>query len=149
MSTTSAVPSNAPSVTCEYRVAVKVGDDYYTVDSIISLPPGATSAEIQEAVATRDAIQAAQSPGVNQLVAAIKDAAGEPASQDQRNYIYRLLRDINWKDEHFSALLAERGLANETLTKRQASKIIDHLKEIKAGTIENPVVMTDSAGMTY
>lgn len=136
-------------VTAIYRAAVSIGGDYYTVESSITLPPDATSEQIQQAVATRDAIHVAQAPGINAIVAALKDAAGEPATSDQRGYMYRLLKQVSWQESDLVAYLAPLGQTLETLTKRQASKVIDYLIQIKDGVVDNPVVLTDGNGMQF
>ncbi|HEX6292972.1 MAG TPA: hypothetical protein VFZ66_27565 [Herpetosiphonaceae bacterium] len=150
---TQSLPSTAIShpngVTTIYRVAVKVGEDFYTLESAITLPPDATPEQIDQAVATRDAIHAAQAPGVNAIVAALKDAAGEPASPEQRGFIYRLLPQVGWQEADLVAYLDEHGQTPETLTKRQASKLIDYLKRIKDGSVDNPVQLVDTNGMQF
>ncbi len=143
-------PTPPPAaVTAIYRASISIGGDDYTVESSITVPPDATPEHIQQAVATRDAIHVAQAPGINAIVAALKDAAGEPATAEQRGYIYRLLKLVNWQEANLVAYLAPLGQTLETLTKRQASKVIDYLIHIKDGVADNPVVLTDGNGMPF
>ncbi|MDP9315139.1 MAG: hypothetical protein M3R24_30465, partial [Chloroflexota bacterium] len=56
-----------------------------------------------------------------------------PASDKQRAYMDRLLHDLNWTPERLTAYAEERNLNVLTLTKREASELIDELKALTTG----------------
>ena len=129
-----------PTVTRTYRVAVKHGDDYTTVEEVVTLPLDASDADVQRAVALGWHIFAAQREAVDVQIdqiraAAPEPAAPEPASDGQRKLIDALADELRWPDVDLDAFAAERGITDwTTLTKRHASGMIDALKAHKAET---------------
>ena len=133
-------------VTRTLRAAIKVGDDYYTVEETISLPPTASEEQIEQAVATGLRMYEAQRAAVEGQVRALREQVvaqplpvqirepDAPASEKQRAYMDYLLKELNWDTERLSAFAAERTLNLLTLTKREASELIDELKQIATGT---------------
>ncbi len=139
------------TVTRTMRVAIKVADNYYTLEETISLPPGASDTQIAEAVGTGWRIyeqqrqemekqlvelqaQAAQMvmgnggyPGGNGERPAIREP-NAPASERQRGFIDRLLHDLGWDETRLSQVCAELGYNPLTLTKHEAAQLIDRLK---------------------
>ncbi len=135
-----------PTITRTFRAAAKVGDDYYTVEETICLPPNATDDLIMEAVQTGLRIYDAQRLAVMEQIGQLRAEAGQrimngngmrepdaPASDKQRAYMDRLLHDLNWTPERLTAYAEERNLNVLTLTKREASELIDELKALTTG----------------
>ncbi len=142
-----------PTITRTFRAAAKVGDDYYTVEETICLPPNATDDLIMEAVQTGLRIYDAQRLAVLEQIGQLRAEAGQrimngngngmrepdaPASDKQRAYMDRLLHDLNWTHDRLTAYAAERNLNLLTLTKREASELIDELKGIADGRVPAP-----------
>lgn len=133
-------------VTRTLRAAIKVGDDYYTVEETISLPPTASAEQIEQAVATGLRMYEAQRAAVEGQVRSLREQVvaqpvpvqirepDAPASDKQRAYMDYLLKELNWDTERLSTFAAERTLNLLTLTKREASELIDELKQIATGT---------------
>lgn len=121
-----------------YRAAIKSGDDYITIEETISLPPTASDSEIAEAVETGLRIFRAQQSAVEAQMAAIRDAhpamplriadPDAPASEKQRSYMEYLVTTLELSDAQMQTTLREHNTTYETLTKSQASEIIDRLK---------------------
>jgi hypothetical protein len=134
------------SVTRTFRAAVKIGDDYYTVEETISLPPTATDVEIADAVGTGLRIYEAQRAAVETQLRALREQVvsqpvpvqirepDAPASDKQRAYMDYLLKELNWDHDRLAGFAGERSLNLLTLTKREASELIDELKGIASGT---------------
>lgn len=144
------MPKNEQSlVTRVMRAAVKIGDDYYTVEESITLSPSAGEDEIREAVETGMRIYEAQRAAVEQQVRGLRDQVvaqplpvqirepDAPASEKQRTYMDYLLRELSWDNEQLVAFASERGFGLETLTKREASELIDQLKQIQSGGVDS------------
>lgn len=133
------------NVTRTLRAAIKVGDDYYTIEETISLPPTATDEQISQAVATGLRMYEAQRDAVEAQLRALREHVvtlpvpvqirepDAPASDKQRAYMEYLLKELNWDHERLAAFASERMLNLLTLTKREASELIDELKGIAAG----------------
>jgi len=134
-----------PSVTRTLRAAVKVGDDYYTIEETITLPPTVSDEQIAQAVATGLRMYEAQRAAVEAQIRDLREHVvsqplpvqirepDAPASEKQRQYMDYLLKELSWDSEHLAAFAAERMLNVLTLTKREASELIDELKNILAG----------------
>jgi hypothetical protein len=133
------------SVTRTLRAAVKVGDDYYTIEETITLPPTASDEHIAQAVAAGLRMYEAQRAAVeaqlrdlrehvvsNPLPVQIREPDA-PASEKQRQYMDYLLKELGWDNERLVAFANERMLNVLTLTKREASELIDELKGMLAG----------------
>jgi hypothetical protein len=134
-------PRNEASVTRTYRTAIRVGDDYLTLEETITLPLDADEAEIKQAVELGWRIYTAQQEAVSQQVAAVREAQGAypaftmrdpeaPASEKQRNYIAALQDDLTWSNEQLTTYAGGQGIDLVTLTKGQASQFIDTLKKM-------------------
>lgn len=133
-------------VTRTLRAAVKVGDDYYTIEETIALPPDAGDDEIAQAVTTGLRMYEAQRAAVEEQVRGLRDhlvaqplpvqirEPDAPASEKQRTYMEYLLKELGWDNDRLNAFAAERNLNVLTLTKREASELIDQLKQIHSGT---------------
>lgn len=134
------------SITRTLRAAVKIGDDYYTVEETISLPPAATDAQIADAVDTGLRIYEAQRQAVEAQLRSLREHVvaqvlpvqirepDAPASDKQRSYMDYLLKELNWDHDRLAAFAGERSLNLLTLTKREASELIDELKGLATGS---------------
>lgn len=138
---------NAQSlITRTLRAAIKVGDDYYTIEETIALPPSASDEQIAQAVDTGLRMYESQRAAVEQQIRTLREqAVGQPipvqirepdapASEKQRSYMDYLLKELNWDHERLAAFASERMLNLLTLTKREASELIDELKGLASGT---------------
>lgn len=136
------------SVTRTLRAAVKVGDDYYTIEETITLPPTASDEQISQAVATGLRMYEAQRAAVEAQVRDLREHVvvqplpvtirepDAPASEKQRQYMEYLLKELSWDNERLIAFASERMFNLLTLTKREASELIDQLKGVLAGEAE-------------
>jgi len=135
-------------ITRIYRAAIRSGDDYITIEETIALPPTASDADISQAVDTGLRIFRAQQAAVEAQVASIRDAhpaapvriadPEAPASEKQRSYLEYLVTTLELPDAQMQTTLREHGTSYETLTKGQASEIIDRLKGQLDGRSSTP-----------
>ncbi len=68
--------------------------------------------------------------------------AGDPASDAQWRLIESLRTKLRWSDEQLVAHVEEAGASLDTLTKRQASGLIEHLRSSTALTVAAPARRT-------
>ena len=133
--------SDERSVTRTYRAALRLGEDFITLEETITLPLTASDEDVQQAVELGLRIYRAQREAVEQQVAGIREAQGAPAaitvrdpeapaSEKQRNYIATLQDNLTWSSEQLSTYAGEHSVDLVTLTKGQASSFIDGLKKI-------------------
>lgn len=129
------------SVTRTYRAALKLGDDYVTLEETVTLPVGASDEDIEEAVKLGLRIYTAQQAAIEEQIQALRDTQGAPApitvrepeapaSEKQRNYISTLQDQLTWTSEQLTNYAHEQGVDLVTLTKGQASIFIDGLKKL-------------------
>jgi hypothetical protein len=138
------MPSPTPndrSVTRTYRAAIRLGEDFITLEETITLPLSASDEDVQQAVDLGWRIYAAQREAVAQQVLAVREAQGpatpitvrdpdSPASDKQRNYIAALQEDLSWTNEQLTSYAGEHSVDLVTMTKGQASGFIDGLKKM-------------------
>jgi len=129
------------SVTRTYRAAIRLGEDFITLEETISLPLDASDQEVQQAVDLGWRIYTAQRDAVAQQIVSVREAQGHPApitvrdpespaSDKQRNYIAALQEDLSWTNEQLASYAGEHSVDLVTITKGQASSFIDSLKKI-------------------
>ncbi len=129
------------SVTRTYRTAIRLGEDFITLEETITLPIDASDNEVQQAVDLGWRIYRTQREALEGQITGIREAQGlpasitirdpeAPASDKQRNYIAALQEDLTWTNEQLNAFAQEQGVAFVTLTKGQASSFIDSLKKL-------------------
>ncbi|MFQ3663553.1 MAG: hypothetical protein SNJ69_14320 [Chloroflexaceae bacterium] len=129
------------TVTRTYRAAVRLGEDYITLEETITLPIGASDEDVQQAVDLGWRIYRAQREAIEQQIAAVREAQAPhpaimvrdpdaPASEKQRNYIATLQDQLNWTSDQLTAFAGEHGVDLVTMTKGQASAFIDGLKKL-------------------
>lgn len=123
-----------------YRAAIRLGEDYITLEETIALPIDASDDEIAQAVDTGWRIYRAQKEAAEAQVGALRDERPQPviairdpeapASEKQRNYVAALQDDLSWSDEQLSRYASEHGVDLVVMTKGQASTFIDGLKRL-------------------
>lgn len=129
------------SVTRTYRTAVRIGEDFITIEETVTLPIDASDEEVAQAVDLGWRIYQAQRAAVEQQVAGVRETAGapqpitvrdpeSPASDKQRNYIGVLQEDLAWSPEQLASYAREQAVDLVTMTKGQASAFIDGLKKL-------------------
>ncbi len=129
------------SVTRTYRSAIRIGEDYITLEETITLPIDASDEDVTKAVDLGWRMFQAQRSAAEQQAGAIREAAGSPAaitirdpeapaSDKQRNYIATLQDTLSWSNDQISSYATEQSVDLVTMTKGQASQFIDGLKKI-------------------
>ncbi len=130
-----------PLVTRTLRAAVKIGDDYYTIEETISLPPTANDDQIAQAVDAGLRMYTAQRAAVEAQVRNLREQVvsqplpvqlrepDAPASDKQRAYMDFLARELNIDNDQLATIANEHNMDVQTLTKREASELIDVLKK--------------------
>ena len=129
-----------PTVARTFRAAIRIGEDFYTVEETITLPIDAGDEEIAQAVDTGMRIYKAQRTAAETQIRELRDQVvasplpvqirepDAPASDKQRAYMDYLLNELGWDAERLHAFAAERHFDVLTLNKREASELIDQLK---------------------
>src|SRR6266498_1241969 len=124
-----------------YRAAIRIGEDFITMEETIALPLDASDEEVTQAVDLGWRIFRAQREAADAQVIDIRSAIGtpapitvrdpdSPASDKQRNYIVTLQDNLAWNSEHLAAYAEEQSVDLVTMTKGQASLFIDGLKKL-------------------
>ena len=124
-----------------YRAAIRIGEDFITMEETIALPLDASDEEVTQAVDLGWRIFRAQREAADAQVTDIRSAIGtpapiivrdpdSPASDKQRNYIVTLQDNLAWNSEHLAAYAEEQNVDLVTMTKGQASLFIDGLKKL-------------------
>lgn len=137
-----AKPQSERSVTRTYRTAIKLGDDFITIEETITLPIDADDQTVQQAVDLGWRIFRSQREAVEQQITHIREqhAAATaitvrdpdaPASERQRNFIASLQQALGWSGEKLAAFAQEHGYDLVALTKGQASAFIDELRRVQ------------------
>jgi hypothetical protein len=124
-----------------YRAAIRLGEDFITLEETITLPLDASDEEVTQAVDLGWRIYRAQREAAETQAADIRSAApapapitirdpDAPASDNQRNYIATLQDKLTWNSEQLAAYADEQSVDLVTMTKGQASGFIDGLKKL-------------------
>lgn len=145
MGRTATQPAMTHSVAQTARAAVKVRDDYFTLESTITLPPDASDATIAEAVATSTRIYQAQQGAMEALIAALRFAPAppRPATEKQLALCASLRGKVSTAT--VAAVYAEIGIDGpEPRTSDQASALIDRLRAISNGVADDPAAPTEA-----
>ena len=130
------------TVSRTFRAAIRIGEDFYTVEETITLPIDAGDEEIAQAVDAGMRIYEAQRTAAElqiremraQVVSSplpiqIRDPEA-PASEKQRSYMDYLLSELGWDTDRLHTFAQERQLDILKLNKREASELIDQLKGV-------------------
>ena len=124
-----------------YRAAIRIGEDFITLEETIALPLDASDEEVAQAVDLGWRIYRAQREAAEAQVSDIRSTIGapqpitvrdpdSPASDKQRNYIATLQDNLTWNSEQLAAYAEEQSVDLVTMTKGQASLFIDGLKKL-------------------
>ncbi|MGQ9895188.1 MAG: hypothetical protein ACUVSY_15435, partial [Roseiflexus sp.] len=129
------------TVSRTYRAAIRIGEDYITLEETIVLPLDAGDEEVAKAVDLGWRIYRAQREAIDTQIAGIRETQpappsptirdpDAPASERQRHYIAALQEDLAWTNEQLASYAQEHHVDLVTMTKGQASTFIDSLKKI-------------------
>jgi len=136
-------------VTRTYRAAIRVGEDFITIEETVELPVDATDDQIAQAVNIGWRIYERQREAIEKQVALAREGRGQQppteasytpsASDKQRAFISTLQDRLGWTSEEFGRFLEGHGVNVGSITRAQASMIIDLLqREVRQeGIIEN------------
>lgn len=124
-----------------YRAAIRIGEDFITLEETIALPLDASDEEVAQAVELGWRIYRAQREAVEAQITGVRETAGapapivvrdpdSPASDKQRNYIATLQDNLAWNSEQLATYADEQKVDLVTMTKGQASTFIDGLKKL-------------------
>jgi hypothetical protein len=124
-----------------YRAAIRIGEDFITLEETIALPLDASDEEVTQAVDLGWRIYRAQREAAEAQVADIRSTVGapapitvrdpdSPASDKQRNYIATLQDNLAWNSEQLASYAEDQSVDLVTMTKGQASVFIDGLKKL-------------------
>lgn len=135
------------TVTRTFRAAIRIGEDYITLEETIQLPADATDNQIAQSVSLGWRIYAQQREAMEGQVTQIRGARQvhrtstdePPASDKQRNFIATLQDRLRWTSEQMTVYAREQGFDLIAMTKTQASALIDSLQKLirEEGIIEN------------
>src|SRR5918997_6751172 len=129
-----------PTVARTFRAAIRIGEDFYTVEETITLPIDAGDEEIAQAVDTGMRIYKAQRTAAETQIRELRDQVvssplpvqirepDAPASEKQRAYMDYLLNELGWDSGRLHEFAVEHQYDILTLNKREASELIDLLK---------------------
>jgi BMFP domain-containing protein YqiC len=140
-----------------FRAAIRIGEDFYTVEETITLPIDAGDEEIARAVEVGMRIYEAQRAAAegqirdlraqvvsNPLPVQIREPDA-PASEKQRAYMDYLLNELGWDMGRLQEFAAERHFDILTLNKRDASELIDQMKaQLEARSAERESAPAES-----
>jgi hypothetical protein len=124
-----------------YRAAIRLGEDFITLEETITLPLDASDEEVAQAVDLGWRIYRAQREAAEAQAADVRSAApapapitirdpDAPASDNQRHYIATLQDKLAWNSEQLATYAEEHSVDLVTMTKGQASGFIDGLKKL-------------------
>jgi hypothetical protein len=124
-----------------YRAAIRIGEDFITLEETIALPLDASDEEVAQAIELGWRIYRAQREAAEAQIASVRETAGPtapivvrdpdaPASEKQRNYVSVLQDDLTWTNEQLLTYAEEQRVDLVTMTKGQASTFIDGLKKL-------------------
>jgi hypothetical protein len=124
-----------------YRAAIRIGEDFITLEETIALPLDASDEEVAQAVDLGWRIYRAQREAAEAQVTDIRGTIGapqpitvrdpdSPASDKQRHYIATLQDNLTWNSEQLAAYAEDQSVDLVTMTKGQASLFIDGLKKL-------------------
>lgn len=135
-------------ITRTFRAAIRIGEDYVTLEETIELPPDATDDQIAQAINIGWRIYERQREALEEQVMLARGGRrplidepppSPPASDKQRSFIAALQDRLRWTSEQMEAYNTEQGISLIGMTKAQASVLIDSLQKLvrEEGIIEN------------
>jgi hypothetical protein len=122
------------------RAAIRIGEDFYTVEETVTLPLDASDETIAQAVNTGLRIYEAQRMATETQVRELRAQVATsplpiqirepdaPASDKQRSYVDYLVNELGWDQERLHAFATEHNFDLVMLNKREASELIDKMK---------------------
>ena len=124
-----------------YRAAIRIGEDFITLEETITLPLDAADEDVAQAVDLGWRIYRAQREAAEAQIGDIRSTVGapapivvrdpdSPASDKQRNYIAALQDDLAWGSDQLATYAGDQDVDLVTMTKGQASTFIDGLKKL-------------------
>jgi len=123
-----------PSVSRTYRAAVKIGEDYVTIEETITLDVEASDEQIAQAVELGWRIFKAQQDSAKAQILEARESYGDDreriALPSQLERISDLQRILGWDAQQLTDFLAERRLDGSKLSRRQASLVVDQLRRL-------------------
>lgn len=137
-----ATQKEQPTISRTLRAAVRIGEDFYTLEETITLPIDASEDDIARAVAAGLRIYEAQRTAAETQIRDLRAQVvssplpiqirepDAPASEKQRAYMDYLLNELAWDNDRLHGFASERHLDLLHLTKREASELIDDLKKV-------------------
>lgn len=129
-------------VTRTFRAALRLGEDFITLEESITLPLDASDDDIEQAVELGWRIYQEQRDSVERQIAQVRDSYAvhpapvavrepdAPASERQREYIAQLQGRLDWSGEKVRDYAQEHGIDMQYMNKGQASQFIDTLKKL-------------------
>ncbi len=135
-----ATKNEQPTVSRTFRAAIRIGEDFYTVEETVTLPIDASDDAIAQAVNTGlriyEAQRAAAENQVRELRAQVVTSPlpiqirepDAPASDKQRSYLDYLVNELGWDHERLHGFATEHNFDLIKLNKREASELIDQMK---------------------
>lgn len=134
-----------PTVARTFRAAIRIGEDFYTVEETITLPVDASDDEITQAVDAGMRIYAAQRAAAEEQIRELRTQVAAsplpvtirdpeaPASDKQRAYLDYLLNELGWDSDRLHTFAQEHNVDLVRMNKREASEVIDQLKRVLEG----------------
>ena len=123
-----------PSISRTYRAAVKIGEDYVTIEETITLDVEASDEQIAQAVELGWRIFKAQQDSAKAQILEARESYGDDreriALPSQLERISDLQRILGWDAQQLTDFLAERRLDGSKLSRRQASLVVDQLRRL-------------------
>lgn len=129
-----------PTVSRTIRAAIRIGEDFYTVEETVTLPLDASDETIAQAVNTGLRIYEAQRMATELQVRELRAQVATsplpiqirepdaPASDKQRSYVDYLVNELGWDQERLHTFATEHNFDLLKLNKREASELIDKMK---------------------
>lgn len=161
-------PAAAAHVTRTLRADIRLGDDAVTLEVSMTLPLDADDVQLEQALQLSQRLHERHYPAfARQLQQLRESVAGplpeaeasvgrdaEPASHRQRSYIAALQEDHGWSAAQLHAFARRHGCELETLTRRQASLLIEELRrsqetaELPAEVSRRPILIRQRHALT-
>jgi hypothetical protein len=135
-------PTAAAQITRTLRADLRLGDDAVTLEVSVTLPLDADDGQLARAVALSRQLHEQHYPEFTRQLQQLRETAAgpprtnesaagreaEPASERQQNYIAALQEDLGWSDAQLIAFARRCGCELTSLTRRQASQLIEELR---------------------
>ena len=138
-----------------FRAAIRIGEDFYTLEETVTLPIDASDEQIAQAVDAGLRIYEAQRAAAEAQVRELREQVvssplpiqirepDAPASDKQRAYMDYLVNELGWDNDRLHEHASEYHYDLLRLNKREASELIDQLKgllDARTGTAGDTVV---------